>query len=240
MGPRVHPTCGRGETSGGDTGDMRRRPVHAATIAAVAVAALLLAGCAADAESGGADGDAFPGIPGPLAADFDPVIPAPGPVDAQGTVLQPDGEPAMLCLGAVAESYPPQCSGPELAGWDWTAVGGEESASGVTWGAYALTGTWDGERFTATEVVQLALVDPAPTPPDPHLDTTDSGATGDDRLFEIQRDLHDAAPFEVLTSTPQNGYLFVDVIYDDGRIQALVDEAYGHQTVVVHSALRGR
>ena len=36
----------------------------------------------------------------------------------------------MLCLGAIAESYPPQCGGPALADFAWGDVGFEE-ASGV-------------------------------------------------------------------------------------------------------------
>lgn len=67
-----------------------------------------------------------------------------------GTVLESDGHGPQLCR-AVAESYPPQCSGPDVVGWDWGSVEGEESASSTTWGIYQLTGTWDGERLTLTE-----------------------------------------------------------------------------------------
>jgi hypothetical protein len=49
------------------------------------------------------------------------------------------------------ESLPPQCGGPDLVGWDWAAVDGEESRSGTTWGDYSVTGTWDGHRLTLTE-----------------------------------------------------------------------------------------
>jgi len=61
----------------------------------------------------------------------------------------PDHGP-QLCR-VVAESYPPQCGGPELVGWDWAEVDGEESANGTTWGNYEVTGTWDGERLTLTD-----------------------------------------------------------------------------------------
>jgi hypothetical protein len=30
-----------------------------------------------------------------------------------------DTETPEVCLGPVAESYPPQCNGPELVGWEW-------------------------------------------------------------------------------------------------------------------------
>jgi hypothetical protein len=64
------------------------------------------------------------------------------------TVLESPEHGPQLCP-AVAESYPPQCGGPELIGWDWDTVD-SESASGTTWGSYLLTGTWDGSRFTLT------------------------------------------------------------------------------------------
>lgn len=66
------------------------------------------------------------------------------------TVLESPGHGPQLCH-AVAESYPPQCSGPDVVGWDWAAVEGEETASGTTWGVYEVTGTWDGTRLTLTE-----------------------------------------------------------------------------------------
>src|SRR5215218_6669550 len=58
------------------------------------------------------------------------------------TVLDPRTGP-QLCLGAIAESYPPQCGGPAIEGFEWGDAGFEE-ASGVKWGSYAVTGTFDG------------------------------------------------------------------------------------------------
>ena len=72
-------------------------------------------------------------------------------LEGRGTVLD-DGSGPQLCLGGVAESYPPQCSGITLAGWDWDAVDGEESAAGTTWGEFQVVGTYDGETFTVAEV----------------------------------------------------------------------------------------
>jgi hypothetical protein len=40
-------------------------------------------------------------------------------VTTVATVLQEGDGPPELCLGGVAESFPPQCGGPEIAGWDW-------------------------------------------------------------------------------------------------------------------------
>jgi hypothetical protein len=76
-----------------------------------------------------------------------------------GLVLEDkDGTPE-LCLGAIADSLPPQCGGPPIEGWDWDSVPGEESAAGATWGSYEVTGFYDGETFT--------LVDAGPPPERP-------------------------------------------------------------------------
>lgn len=69
----------------------------------------------------------------------------------QGLLLQKGDEPTVLCLGAVAESYPPQCSGPGVVGLDWADVPNTETASGVTWGEARVVGTYDGSTFTLTE-----------------------------------------------------------------------------------------
>ncbi|QHO69823.1 hypothetical protein [Marisediminicola antarctica] len=197
--------------------------------AAVMLLITALAGCAGAESPGGS-----PSIVGP--EEPPTAIPADGEVLGIGTVLQKDGDDPQLCLGAVAESYPPPCGGPPISGWDWATVDGEESASGVTWGTYAVQGTWDGARFTVTQPpIMLALYD-AMANPDPRDDPANAGATDEGELLEIQEELQgDAA---VLGSYPSNGYLFVDVIYDDGQIQRYMDEIYGENVVAVRSALR--
>lgn len=92
-----------------------------------------------------------------------PAVPAPGhptepsgPVDTKHPVtVIDDGSGAELCLGGVAESYPPQCSGPKLAGWDWSEWTGKfEEASGTRWGEFIVTGSYDpaSDVFTPTDV----------------------------------------------------------------------------------------
>lgn len=81
-----------------------------------------------------------------------------------GAVLESTDHGPQLCLGGVAESYPPQCGGPDIVGWDWDAVEAAESASGTTWGSYTVIGTYDGQRFTLTEPAR-APEEPS-TPPD--------------------------------------------------------------------------
>ena len=71
--------------------------------------------------------------------------------EVTATVLESSEHGPQLCLGGIAESYPPQCGGPDIEGWDWAAVDGEESANGTTWGHYDLVGTYVDEVFTLTE-----------------------------------------------------------------------------------------
>jgi len=198
----------------------------------LAIPALLLTGCATPADPGA--GDVVPGGAG----EPNP-IPAAGAVVGQGTVLQKDGEEAQFCLGPVMESYPPQCSGPELLGWEWPDDGMSESASGVTWGTYAVSGTWDGEAFTVGDmIVPLALYDPMKEDPDPRADPANAGDNSEELLTRVQEELSTWTSVTVLSSYPENGYLWATVTYDDGTIQSYLDEVYGPDVVVVQSALR--
>lgn len=70
---------------------------------------------------------------------------------ASATVLESPDHGPQLCLGGVQESYPPQCGGPDIVGWDWAEVDTKESASGTTWATVSVVGTWDGERLTLTQ-----------------------------------------------------------------------------------------
>jgi hypothetical protein len=110
---------------------MTRHTSRRAIPAAVAgIAGLALAGC------------------GPQAAGTDPTAVDQQLFQVAATVLESPDHGPQLCQ-AVADSYPPQCGGPEVVGWDWDSVE-SESASGTTWGSYLVTGTWDGQRFTLT------------------------------------------------------------------------------------------
>lgn len=193
-----------------------------------ASAMLVLAGCAGQGGAGG-------GTP----AEWVPDVPAlPAEVTGVGTVLESDGAP-MLCLGPIAASYPPQCSGPTVVGWDWAAVDGEETASGVTWGAYAVWGDWDGAMFTVTrEPILAALYDPMTDPdaPNPWDDTLPPGALPESEARVVQAELDEAVP-GLLASAFVNGRVVVEVMFDDGTLQSSVDEHYGDDAVVVISSL---
>jgi hypothetical protein len=138
----------------------------------------------------------------------------------------------------VAESYPPQCSGPEIAGWDWDAVEAA-SAQGTTWGVYAVEGTWDGKTFHLIEAV-AAPTDPPALPEDPRLDPDNAGTVASDMSESEAQERQEEALDRLggLSAGFTNGYLWVTVVYDDGSIQRYADDAYGLGVVAVQSALR--
>lgn len=204
---------------------IRRLAVAAGTLAA---SVLVLAGCATSAGSAPSGGS------GAALGSSWPDPPA-GEVTGQGTVLDTGGS-AELCLGPVAESYPPQCSGIPLEGWTWDGVEGSESSGDVTWGAYAITGTYDGETLKVTQPpIMLALYDPL-MPPDPT--GGKDGVTDDSALEEIQEGLPGALGAQYLGSWPERGYLWVQVVWDDGTLQSGADAEYGEGVVVIQSAWR--
>ena len=207
-----------------------RRPLLV-TLGAASV--LALAGCATPA------GSAAPSSAGdaPVGASLGSLWPAPpeGDVIAQGTVMDVGGE-AELCLGPIAESYPPQCRGIPIADWTWEGVDGSESSGDTTWGAYAVQGTYDGEEFTLSQPpIMLALYDPMmqddPTGGEP-------GQGDEATLAGIQDELPDILQEAYLGSSVENGWLYIDVVWDDGTWQKAADDDYGDDTVIVRSAMR--
>lgn len=198
----------------------------------VAGSLLVLAACATPPAATPPGAPVEPG----MSVDLSPA--APGEIVATGTVLQVDGEPARFCH-AVLESYPPQCGGPELTGWEWPDDEMWESANGVTWGGYAVFANWDGELLTSTyPPVPLALYDPVAAEPDPRQDPGNPGHSDEAELLAIQDDINSLETVLVAGSWPENGYLFVTVYYDDGGIQAYFDVEYGADTVAVQSLFR--
>ena len=198
-------------------------------VALLAASALLLAACAT--PSGSAPS-------GPPAGDrLGAVAPSPpdGEVIGQGTVLDAGGD-AELCMGAVAESYPPQCSGIPLENWSWDGVEGSEQSGDVRWGAYAVQGMYNGTSFQVTQPpILLALYDPM-VPDDPY--GGEPGNADEATLTGIQDDLPGRLRAAYLSSWPEDGRLRVQVIWDDGAWQRAADEEFGEGVVVVESALR--
>jgi hypothetical protein len=110
----------------------------------VALLAVVLLVSACGSETG--DPAAGPSVG---ATPATPATPA-GAVFTRATVLESGDQGPQLCLGGVMESYPPQCGGPRLKGWDWAELGGFERASGTTWGDYVVIGTYDPSEDTVT------------------------------------------------------------------------------------------
>ena len=143
---------------------------HANRAALLAVLLLLCVACGTQSPPFTADRTPAPKLPASVNLVPDGYD---GRFRTRATVLESPDLGPRLCY-AVAESYPPQCSGTPIAGWDWSTVRAE-SAHGTTWGEYVVTGTYDGETFTLTEPAEPArglphaidddaLVTPCPAP----------------------------------------------------------------------------
>lgn len=196
------------------------------TLLAVPLLLLALAGC------GDADGTTATDSPD----DRPTAVPAaPGSVSTRGLAMVMDtGEPE-LCLGPVAESWPPQCGGPAIDGWDWDEHQGMyESEGKIRWGQFALTGTWDGTTFGYQSAVAAPVYDvmpeDQPTLPEPSVEL--SQAELEEIAGEVGADLPGAQG-----AYANDGHVLVDVTYDDGSLQDWVDQEYGEDVVVVTSML---
>ena len=72
--------------------------------------------------------------------------------------------------------------------------------------------------------------------PDP---TNGEPGEGDEAtLQDLQDDLPDRLGDQYLSSWIDNGYLWIDVVWDDGTLQDAADAEFGADVVVVRSALR--
>jgi hypothetical protein len=203
------------------------------TLAVSALTGLLaLAACAS--APGGSPAPSSTTVPSDQRLEDAAATPPHGRVLGMGTVIDVAGD-AKLCLGAILESYPPQCAGLPLDDWTWEGLDGSDSSGDTRWGAYAVTGMYDGERLTVTEQpIMLALFDPiAPEDPTGGVD----GSTPAAELTAVQDDIAARlSPDAVVMS--DRGYVWVMVTWDDGTLQAAADAEYGTDVVIVTSALR--
>ena len=141
-------------------GSWRRAALVAGGMSAAAVA-----GCGSPPAAGNAPSSTVDATPAALADERNLVVEAyDGRYRTTATVLESPGHGPQLC-SSVAESLPPQCGGPDVLGWDWSAVPAE-SVAGTTWGHYELVGTFADGAFTLTEpaVVRDPHAEPVGTP----------------------------------------------------------------------------
>jgi hypothetical protein len=163
-----------------------------------------------------------------------------GPVTTRQPATVMDTGSPELCLGAVAESYPPQCRGVPLADWSWRDRAGHfERVGSVRWGLFAVTGTFDGTTFTVRDAVPAALHDPGPLPAEPtpceDLATADCDGPTQARMAQVQEEVS-ALP-GVLVVDASRYVVHAHVVHDDGSLQAWADAAYGPGVVEIGSAL---
>lgn len=150
---------------------MKRQGVRGYALVLLAAPVLLLAACGqesttTDTGSGNRDGAGnAPAGDAPLPEPDENTV-------YQGvfTILEDDPETGPQLCSAVAESYPPQCSGPQAVGFDWAELPEDSyesagnGASATTWGDFGVTGTWDGERLTLTETPEPATYEDTEQP----------------------------------------------------------------------------
>lgn len=203
-------------------------------LAAASVLGLLTLSACATGPAGSPAPTNTGGPSGQSLEDVRPSLPD-GRVIGVGTVLDVAGD-VQLCLGAIMESYPPQCSGVPLDGWTWDGVDGSETSGETTWGAYAVYATYDGERLTNTDPpILLALYDPIrPEDPTGGVD----GTTSDADLTRIQDDISARLGADALGVGTDRGYVWVQVVWDDGTLQNAADAEFGDDVVIVTSSLR--
>ena len=145
--------------------------------------------CSTEAEMKAVDPSGSGGSAAAAPSDGAPTPLPDGEVRTQGLVMVlDDGDGPEMCLGAVAESYPPQCGGPGLEDFDFGDVGAEQAA-GVTWGQYALTGTFDGTTFTVTDAIPAALYDVMAEPEQDPLEAACDDATTTDTTKATPADM---------------------------------------------------
>jgi hypothetical protein len=196
----------------------------------LAIAVLLLVtACGTDSADSASDGGGTskPAMPTEVPA-------ADGPVVGLGLVLDGSADGATgFCLGPVAESYPPQCTGLPMEGWDWAEHRGSfDDAGGVKFGSFAVTGGFDGTTLTYQSAVPGAVYDPMPWP------QPTSSATQDHTQAELEAIAQELQELPgALSTMPGDNLVFVDVIHDDGTLQDWADATYGDGLVFVHSAL---
>ncbi len=213
------------------------KPSRMLSVVCMLVGAVVLGTACAPETSGTptprpASSSPAPATPDTTAVPLGAVWPDPpaGEVVAEGTVLDANGV-VVLCLGAVADSSPPQCSGTPLEGWSWDGIGGAHAAD-VVWGTYTVQGMYDGERITVTQTPTPA----AHREPAPEATVTDDAERK--RLTAVWQQIVDRIGTRTISTHIDPDRVEVHVVWDDGTLQDAADAEFGEGVVEIRSALR--
>lgn len=175
---------------------------------------------------------AVPTGPGGEPVEREPlVMPEPDPTQEVWTLANviDDGSGAQLCP-IVLESYPPQCGDAiPIDGWSWDELPFDQEGD-VRFGFFAVYGTWDGERFTLTLPAEFGGAIDVMGP-------THTGELTTREATRIEREIREDLLGEYSTAIG-DGFVMLDVRYDDGSLQAQLDERYGDGAVEVTSFFR--
>ena len=204
----------------------------AARSGVLAAAVVLLGGCAGSTGIGEDPVDPGRPLPKSVPAAIGPVTTRPPTTP----LVLDDGSGATVCLGAVRGSAPPACSVDPvpLEGWAWPRGGSPTERDGVRWGRYALTGTFDGTTLAVTGSVPAALYDTVR--PDPVTLPPPGTPFNDDALDGIAKEVR-GLPGALDVTRDDAGHVLVDVVHDDGTLQAWADQRYSAGVVVLTGAL---
>lgn len=135
--------------------------------AAAPIAVLLVAGCGQQATPvPGASTPAPTDSSAPSVSSDQPELTATATVLEEGNRQRRHGP--QLCLGGVLTSLPPQCDGPVITNWDWSAVEGEQRRGDTRWGEFSVVGHYDADADAFT------LTRPAGPPADTEESDTDT------------------------------------------------------------------
>ncbi|WP_156925957.1 hypothetical protein [Glycomyces arizonensis] len=157
------------------------------------------------------------------------------------TVLENEEHGPQLA-GVVAQSYPPQGGGLDVAGWDWEAVEHDEAA-GTRWGMYLVTGTFNGEAFELTE--EPVPADEVDMDDYPHLQPGEpetpepAEPLPEAELQGIVDDLTERFPALVNGgwADAENGVARIDATLVTPELESYAAETYPEGTVVFSSML---
>lgn len=129
---------------------------------------------------------------------------------ASATVLQSEKHGPQLCLGAIADSLPPQCDGPDIVNWNWDTITGERTGGTTTWGEYVVVGTYVDGRFTLTEPAIPAsdYTGPPLSPPAPSIDFSSRcpAPPGGWRVLDPARTTHETLEATMSRAAQLPGY----------------------------------